>query len=358
MGLTQERPATAAAQPALREASRDLPCIEGVHDLGDFRLQSGEVLPSLRIAYRAYGRLNADRSNVVVHPTSFGASDDDEEWLVHEGVLDATRNFVVIVNLIGNGKSTAPSHRPAVRGFPLVSLYDNVQAQMLTLEAVFGIRDVSMVYGWSMGGMQAYHWAVAFPDRVRRIAVVCGSARCSVHNHVFLEGVKAALQLDPDFAEGWASGPARRGLKAMARVYAGWALSQQWYREARWTDVGYASLDDFLKRSWEDQFVVGHPNDLSAQIRTWQHADIGRHEGFGGDWRRALQSIDASVLLMPGATDLYFPVADNAIELPYLKRGRLEPIDSIWGHRAGNPRHRGADLAFLRQAVARHLASE
>lgn len=352
MGVTQEPQLQATAPaPGVRSSSST----EGVHELRDFALQSGEVMPSLRIAWKSFGRLNASASNVIVYPTSFGAKDEDIEWLVHERVLDPKRYFVVILNLTGNGKSSSPSQVPGSMSFPAISVYDNVYAQRLTLEAVFGIREIEMVYGWSMGGMQAYHWASAFPDIVRRIAVVCGSARCATHNYVFLEGVKAALQADPDFREGWFHGPARRGLAAMARVYAGWALSQAWYREQKWIEGGYSSLEDFLQRSWVEPFSQRNPNNVCAQIRTWQEADVGRHPAYGGNWQAALLDIQASVLLMPSETDLYFRVRDNEIEAEHLRNVVMAPIPSIWGHRAGNPRHGGADLAFVRAAVARHL---
>ena len=70
-----------------------------------------------------------------------------------------------------------------------------------------------------------------------------------------------------------------------------------------------------------------------------------------GDLVRALQAIRARVLLMPGRTDLYFPVADNAIEMPHLAQAALRPIQSIWGHVAGSPPPGHADFSFLRCAV-------
>ena len=63
------------------------------------------------------------------------------------------------------------------------------------------------------------------------------------------------------------------------------------------------------------------------------------------------------MLLMPGETDLYFRVADNAAELPHLRDAELLPIPSIWGHRAGNPSANPADAAFLRDAVRAFLAA-
>jgi homoserine O-acetyltransferase len=77
----------------------------------------------------------------------------------------------------------------------------------------------------------------------------------------------------------------------------------------------------------------------------------------GGDLAAALRGIAARVLLMPSDTDLYFRVADNAAELPHLRDGRLVPIPSIWGHRAGNPVANPEDAAFLRREVRRFLAA-
>ena len=53
--------------------------------------------------------------------------------------------------------------------------------------------------GWSMGGQQAYHWGTLFPEMVERIAVLCGSARTSPHNKVFLEDARATLTADAAF---------------------------------------------------------------------------------------------------------------------------------------------------------------
>ena len=54
---------------------------------------------------------------------------------------------------------------------------------------------------------------------------------------------------------------------------------------------------------------------------------------------------------MPSSTDLYFRVADNEADLPYLQHGELAVIDSIWGHRAGSPEGIPADLEFLTTRV-------
>ncbi len=86
------------------------------------------------------------------------------------------------------------------------------------------------------------------------------------------------------------------------------------------------------------------------------HGDISANPLYGGDLTRALNAIQARVLLLPGETDLYFRVADNAAESMHLRSGELRPIPGIWGHRAGSPAGLEAELAFLKTAVREWLA--
>ena len=332
-----------------------------IFDAGDVPLQSGRTFPAMQIAYKTFGTLAADKSNVIVYPTSFAAQHHDTQWLVRSGgALDPAKYFVVIPNLFGNGLSSSPSNTPwPLTGdrYPGVTYHDAVRVQQRLLAEVFGITRVKLVYGWSMGAMQAYHWAVAFPDLVERIAVVCGSARCAPHNTVFLDGVRAALTADPAYADGVFSARPVRGFRAMGRVYAGWALSQEFYREETWRGIGFSSLEDFLVRSWEANYARRAPEDLLAQLWTWQHGDISAHPDFNGDLPAALASIRARVLLMPCDHDLYFRVEDNRRELAHLKDAEMKPIASIWGHRAGNPFQCPADAEFLETAVEALLES-
>ncbi len=324
------------------------PTREGVFALGDMPLHRGGVLPDARIVWKAHGTLAPARDNVVLYPTSYGAQHPDLEWLIGpDGVLDPTRWFIVIPNMFGNGLSSSPSNTapwPAV-----VTAHDNVRAQRRLLAEVFGIDRLHAVYGWSMGAQQAYHWAAAFPDAVQRIVVNCGSARTSTHNRVFLAGMMAVLEAAPEY-DGTAlfSAQPRAALRAFGRLYAGWALSQDFYRAGLHLSALKApDLETFYRTDWEDRFGRRAAADLLAQLRTWDAGDIAD----GGDLPAALRAITARVLLMPSETDLYFRVADNAAELPHLADGRLAPIPSIWGHRAGNPVANPADAAFIRREV-------
>jgi homoserine O-acetyltransferase len=326
-----------------------------VFEAGDVPLQSGVVFRSMRLAYKTYGTLNARKDNVIVYPTSFGAQHTDTEWLIQRGgALDPDRFFIIIPNLFGNGLSSSPSNSE-VSPFPDISYHDAVAVQRRLVVEQFGISSIALVYGWSMGGMQAYHWAACQSDMVERAAIVCGSARCSPYNHVFLEGVKAALTADPMFRNGRFVEKPSAGLRAMGRVYAGWAMSHAFYRDEVWRESGFHSLEDYLARTWDDAFSKRDANNLLAQIGIWQRGDISQCPEFGGEIDRALAAIKARVLLMPGQTDRYFDMRDNEAEISGLvnaKSAELHPIPSVHGHRAGNPINNPADRAFINAEIS------
>jgi len=324
-------------------------------EAGDVTLQSGAVFRSMRLAYKTYGRLNAGKDNVIVYPTSFSAQHFDTEWLIQPGgILDPDRYFIVIPNLFGNGLSSSPSNSE-VRPFPDISYHDAIGVQRRLLVEQFGISRIALVYGWSMGGMQAYHWAACHPDMVERAAVVCGSAKCSPYNHVFLEGVKAALTTDRAFRDGLFVSRPHAGLRAMGRVYAGWAMSHGFYRDEVWREAGFNSLEDYLVRAWDVAFSRRDANDLLAQIGIWQRGDISACAAFGGDMDRALAAIKARILLMPGQTDRYFDPRDNEDDVGRLVNAKsvdFHPIPSIHGHRAGNPLNNPVDRAFIHAEIS------
>lgn len=328
------------------------PVRRGAFGLGDWRLHSGAILPDARLSWRCHGTLAPARDNVILYPTSYSAQHPDLEWLIGpNGVLDPTRWFIIIPDMFGNGLSSSPSNTANFP--PLVTAFDNVRAQRRFLAEEFGIGRLACVYGWSMGAQQAYHWASLFPDQVARAVINCGSARTSVHNQVFLAGLIAILEAAPEYdgQGGFAAEPVA-ALRAFARIYAGWALSQDFYRAGlHLSALGAADLEQFLINDWETRYRRRRAADLLAQLRTWYAGDISANDRFNGDLAAALRAITALVLLMPGETDLYFRVADNENELPHLARGRLQPIPSIWGHRAGNPVQNPADAAFIRARV-------
>jgi homoserine O-acetyltransferase/O-succinyltransferase len=330
-------------------------------ELGPLLLQRGLTLPKAHLAYKTYGTLAADKSNVIVYPTSYGAHHTDIDWLIgQKRILDPEHYFIVIPNQFGNGLSTSPSNLAEPYGLgraPLFTHWDNVHAQERLLREKFGVTQLALVYGWSMGGQQALHWGALFPNRVARICAVCTSARTSPHNKVFLEGIRATLTADTAWREGCFTERPVRALRAFARVYAGWAMSQAFYRQELWKSAGFSSLEDYLVRAWEGNFLRRHGEDLLSMIDTWYQSDISDNTIHDGDLASALGAIRARAIIMPSTTDLYFTLADSEAETRLMPNAELLPISSIWGHRAGNPLQCPEDEATLRSAVQALLAS-
>ncbi|MEM8742104.1 MAG: alpha/beta fold hydrolase [Pseudomonadota bacterium] len=333
-----------------------------IFEAGNVMLQSGQTIPDCKLAYKTFGTLNAARDNCIVYPTWYSGQHYENEWLIGEGMaLDPAKYFIVIPNMLGNGLSSSPSNTPepinAAR-FPNVTPYDNVMLQHRLVTELFGIETIPLVTGWSMGGLQTFHWGALFPQMVQRIAPFCGSAKCSRHNFVFLEGVKAALTADDAFAGGWYTAKPQKGLRAMARVYAGWGFSQAFYRaELDLSSMGYASLEDFLVGFWEGLFLVRDPNNLLAMLWTWQNGDLSANEIYKGDVKAALAGITAKAFVMPGLHDLYFPPEDSEIEVAGMPNAELHVIPSVWGHFAGGPGLNPDDVTFVDDKLKELLAA-
>jgi homoserine O-acetyltransferase/O-succinyltransferase len=171
-----------------------------IHDLGNLILQRGATLRNCKLAYKTFGQLNAAKDNVIVYPTWYSGQHYDNEWLIGPGMaLDPEKYFIIIPNMFGNGLSSSPSNTPEPYNgprFPQVTACDNVRAQHRLVTEKFGIKHIRLVIGWSMGALQTFHWGALYPDMMDLLAPFCGSAKCSRHNFVFLEGVKAALTAD------------------------------------------------------------------------------------------------------------------------------------------------------------------
>ena len=306
--------------------------------LNNFELKSGDLV-NLELNYLAFGNLNTDKSNVILYPTRYAGTHLEQGYLIgNNQPINPENYFIIIPNMFCNGVSSSPSNtKSPLNGsnFPLITIQDNISAQNELLIQVLGIEKIKLVIGWSMGGQQAYQWATQFPDKVENIISMCAHAKTSGHTHVFLEGMYAALTSDLNWNNGDYIEQPNAGKTTMAMTWAGWALGQNWFREKLYLNDGYKNPQEVLDKLWKTIYFKRDANDLLAMIRTWQEHNISDNKLFEGNLERALKSIKANVVLMPGVNDLYFPPEENFEELKYLKNGKVEVIQSNYGHYAG-----------------------
>ncbi|MGB3492737.1 MAG: alpha/beta fold hydrolase [Elainellaceae cyanobacterium] len=333
-------------------------CDYSLYCLGDIILQSGKTLSNAQLAYATFGTLNSRKDNAILLLTYYTGTHNSYLPMIGPGrALDPDLYFIIIINMFGNGVSSSPSNAlPPHNGghFPHITLYDNVKCQHRLITEQFGIDTLALVAGWSMGAQQTFHWAALYPDQVKNIVPWCGSAKTSIHNGVFLEGVNAALTADATWQNGFYTHPPKRGLKAFGRVYAGWAYSQTFFRERLYTRLGFDSAEALLL-DWERDHLTWDANDLLAMLWSWQQADISANEQYQGDFRAALGRIKARAIVMPAATDLYFTPEDSAFEVEHMPNAELRVIPTVWGHCAGGPGRNPEDIARIEGAIAELL---
>jgi len=293
-----------------------------------------------------------------VLPTYYSGRHSSYLPLIAAGApLDPARYFIVIPNMFGNGVSSSPSTHPLYRScqpFPRISGYDNVVQQGRLLFGHLGVKEIALACGWSVGGMQAYQWAALFPDRVRRLLPFGSAVRPCAYNQVFLQGLKAALLADGNWRESEYSQP-EKGLRAFARVYAGWAYSDEFFRDQLYRELGYQTMEQLLV-AWEQEHLRLDARDLLAALRTWQCTDVDA----GGRAERgasALGRIKARTLLVPCSTDRYFPPVDNIAEAALISDCEVRVLQSPFGHCAFSPGKVPAAMTFLNSCLREILSA-
>ncbi len=341
--------------------------VEHLFAIHNFRTEGGAVLPEARIVYGTYGKLNAAGDNAVLLPSHYMADMRGYGWLVRSGkapgrALDPSGLFLIATEMFGNGRSSSPSNTPEpLHGprFPPITIRDNVEAVHRLLVEELHVKHLRAVIGFSMGAQQALQWAVSYPTYMDRVVATSGTAKTYGHGAVRLEGQIAALTADAAFLGGNYKEEPARGIEAFSVVWTGWLYSQQWWREELWKgeEPPGTTLMQVIEK-YRKNFIPGaDANNLIAQMRTWESNDVGGTAGFGGDTAAALRSINAPVLYMPSATDLYFPVEDARYEAQFIPHCTLTVIPSLWGHPAGAGAS-AADERFLNERIGAFLAGK
>jgi homoserine O-acetyltransferase len=188
-------------------------------DLGALRLESGQVLPAVRLAYETWGTFDGGNAVLVLHALTgdshlsgpAGPGHPTPGWwdaIVGSGrAIDTDQYFVVAANILGGcqgstGPSSAtPDGRPWGSRFPFLTVRDQVAAERLLADHL-GIGAWHTVVGGSAGGMRALEWAIDYPQRVQRLLLLATSAQASAEQIALSSIQQAAITADPDFAGG------------------------------------------------------------------------------------------------------------------------------------------------------------
>ena len=307
-----------------------------LYDLGEFQLESGEILNNAQLAFAIHGKLNEAKDNAILFTIMFSGTSKNMEHYIGPGkALDPEKYCIILPNQLGGGLSTSPHNidgSQAMSGFPSISIGDDVVAQHQLLTKHFGIEELQLVTGWSMGAQQTYEWAIRYPDMVKRAAPIAGTAKCTTHNSLYVDVFSEALKSDPAWRGGDYSDPhsCSDGLKRLAHVFALMGFCPEFYKQGQWKKIGFDSVQEMLAGFWQAWFQPMDPNVLLVQAKKWQEGDSCTHAG--GDLVQALNSIKAKTHVIAFEKDMFVPVEDCRYEQQQIAKSELKVIPSLMGH--------------------------
>ncbi len=327
-----------------------------LHDIGNHTLEEGGTIRNCKLAYTTFGKLNAAKDNAIVVPTWYSGTSKimEQVYVGKDHALNPDKYFIIIINQIGNGLSSSPHNTPYPGGmgnFPNVRIGDDVRAQHKLVTEKFGIKSLALVTGGSMGAQQTYEWAVKYPDMVKRAAPIAGTAQNTEHDFLFTQTLIEGITSDPGWKNGWYSSNAAvyDGLRRHAKMWAVMGWSTEFFKQKRYSALGFSSMDDFLNNFMFGYFGAMDHNDLLRMAWKWQRGDVARNTN--GDLKAALGRIKAKVFVMPIDEDMFFPPRDCEAEQKMIPNSEFRVIKSIDGHLALF----GADPNYIGQ-VDKHLS--
>jgi homoserine O-acetyltransferase len=352
------------------------------------QLDGGRELYPVRVAYETYGSLSPARDNVILvchalsgdaHAAGFaktpppestrdGFAAEDRDGTAGKGLgwwdgmigpgkaFDTSRYFVISTNLLGGCRgTTGPSSADPGTGmaygpdFPVITVADMVRTERAFLEEL-GIERLAAVAGGSLGGMQAFEWAVLFPDQVDAIVAIASTHALQPQGVAWNSIARDAIMRDPAWQGGryYGTGSKPDAGMGLARMVghitylSAPALRGKFGRRLQFADnIRYTmtepefEVESYLRHQ-ADSFVSRFDANTYLYLsRALTYFDLSREHG-SGSLARALAGVGARTLLIAFSSDWLYPPSDSR-EIEEALRAHGKPvefheIDAPYGH--------------------------
>ncbi|MCW3107943.1 MAG: homoserine acetyltransferase [Segetibacter sp.] len=308
-----------------------------------FETECGATISNLTIAYNTYGKLNAEKNNVVwvCHAlTSNSAVTDWWPGVVGDNcVIDPSKYFIVCANILGSCYGTTgpisinpATGKPYFNEFPMITIRDMVKAHIL-LRQHLGIENIYLLMAGSMGGYQALEWCVMENERIQNLFLITTSAAESAWGIAIHTAQRLAIEADNTWTnESLEAG--KNGLKAARAIG---LLTYRNYKilVEKQTDKDPEKIDNFRASSYityQGEKLVSRFNAQSYWLLTKAMDSHNLARGRNKSQEQVLQSMLQKTLIIGISSDLLCPVeeqkhiADNMPNTTYIE------IDSSYGH--------------------------
>ena len=307
---------------------------EGDYTIRDFKFQSAETLPELRIHYRTLGKPQTDAQGkttntvLIMHGTTgsgaqFIRPEFAGELFGKDQPLDATKFFIVLPDGIGHGKSSKPSDGMHAK-FPRYGYRDMIEAQYRLLTEGLGVNHARLVMGTSMGGMHTWLWGELHPDFVDALMPLASlPTQISGRNRGWRRIVIDAIRNDP----AWNGGEYKTqppSLRAAAEML--WFMSSNPVLRQKDAPT-LAKTDEVLDKFVDGIVKADDANDVLYAVEASHDYDPGP----------GLEKIRAPLLAINSADDLINPpelgILEHEIKRVPHGRAMVIPLsDKTRGH--------------------------
>lgn len=313
-------------------------------NLGECKLESGEVIKDCRIGYRTLGTLNADKSNaVVVLLPMWNTSDSSNIVLYNEAKwVDPQKHFVIVIDTLANKVSVGPDNSKAQPGqkFPRVSVRDMMEIDRRVLKEILKLDKVYALFGEQLGGMQALQWMIAYPDEMQKVIAIAATPKAD-------EWDELAWQAQADFM----SQPRTSKQDDLWAAMAAGSLNTLTLAGPpdRAKTVGNAAGDPRSTLRYMQTFLLDYGFDrwgLYAQAI----ANHDAYRGYGNSAQKAVAGVKAKLLAMVLPDDLNTSTAPM-LELAKLMNAKVVDLDKnqaeTWISESNGPLIQKEVQAFL-----------
>ena len=321
---------------------------EAVFDIGHYAFENGGEVPSMRVGYVTWGKLNDAKDNaILLVPGTSGSRHSYDAYIGPGKAYDTDKYFVIGADPIGGGTSTQPKDGLGAR-FPEYTIRDMVRVQHEFVTRGLGLTRLLAVGGSSMGSFQGVEWGINFPDVMRGLILIVPAARSDNHFGAIFDAFYGTITLDPNYQDGaYATNPTE-GIRRAALIYFPWTTSDEYL--ATLDAAGLAQAQKDAAEAWVQNWDA---NSMLSRYRASKMHDASKP--FGGDMMKALGQVKAKALLLPSMTDRTVPGYLTRELYKGLHDATYAEIPTIRGHSGGGLPQGTAEYAYITERVRAFL---
>jgi homoserine O-acetyltransferase len=334
------------AGPAITGAPAPIPASSGPHpehqiaNLGEFQFENGEVVNDFKVSYVTHGKLNRKRDNVILALQHYFGDHHDYDFLIGPGkALDTDKYFIVATDFIASAGlrqdiTTGPTNSGLKMEFPPITGRDWVKADYRLLKEYLGFDRILAVIGGSIGAMNAFQFAVSYPDFARGVIPIAGTPVTNPQVKAMLRSLMSIISLDASWYNGdYINNPTVGVTTALMSYVPTFGYTTQWFAENLKSKEQYRKWEIAVYEYWTIH-APQDARDFYYQTQAWSNYDVGSTPGFDGDLEMALRSIKAQVLMIASKIDMSFPIEDVVHYNQFVPNLTYVEFESPVGHAA------------------------